>query len=144
MQLRSMGFPDVIFAPGVVHMLLTGQFLYFESGLPSDFSILCFFEKLRVKSDNAARMLMYLTSKDGKVKTNDVLKESLKHGITSPSNFVEMKEQIKIFGAMCKFFFSKNGKLGMAMDDLCKCIKRNESALKHKCNSNESRPTKFL
>ena len=85
---------------------------------------------------------MHLTSKDGKVKSNDELKESLKQVITTPSSFVDMKEQIKIFGAVCKFFFGKDGKLGIAMDDLCKFIKRNESAMKQKCNNDESLPTK--
>jgi hypothetical protein len=125
-------------------MLLTGQFLYFEPGHPNNFSCFVFSEKLRVKSDNTATMLMHLTSKDGKVKTNDELKESLKQVITTPGCFVDMKEQLNIFGAVCKFFFGEEGKLGVAMDDLCKFIKRNESALKHKCNNDRSLPTKIL
>ena len=143
-QLRSVGFPDVGFAHGVVQMLLNGQFLYFEPGQPNNYSIFCFFEKLRVKSDNTATMLMHLTSKDGKVKTNDELKESLRQVITTPGCFADMKEQIKIFGAVCKFFFGKDGKLGIAMDDLCKFIRRNESAMKHKCNNDKSLPTNIL
>ena len=60
-----------------------------------------------MKSDNTATKLMHLTSKDGKVKTNDELKESLKQVITTPGCFVDMKEQLNIFGAVCKFSLVK-------------------------------------
>ena len=44
---RELGFPDVSFAHGVVQAFLSGHFLYHEPGCPNNFSILCFYEKLR-------------------------------------------------------------------------------------------------
>ena len=65
---RELGFPDVGFAHGVVQEFLSGYFLYHEPGCPNNFSIFCFYEKLRDALDNKRRLLMHLKSKDGNLK----------------------------------------------------------------------------
>ena len=103
---RELGFPDVGFAHGVFQAFLSGHFLYHESGCPNNFSIFCFYEKLRNALDNKRRLLMRLKSKDGKAKSNEEINESLCQVVVAPSNFTKMKEQIKIFGLVLQIFLS--------------------------------------
>ena len=68
---RELGFPDVGFAHRVVQEFLSGHFLYHDPGCPNNFSIFCFYEKLRDALDNKRRLLMHLKSKDEKYKSNE-------------------------------------------------------------------------
>ena len=68
---RKLGFPDVGFAHGVGQEIFSGRFLYHEPGCPNNFSIFCFYEKLRDALDNKRRLLIHLKSKDGKDKSNE-------------------------------------------------------------------------
>ena len=57
---RELGFPDVGFSHGVVQAFLSGHFLYHEPVCPNNFSIFCFYEKLRDALYNKTRLLMHL------------------------------------------------------------------------------------
>ena len=89
---RELGFPDVGFAHGVVQAFLSRHFLYHEPGCPNNFSIFCFYEKLRDALDNKRRLLIHLKSKDVKAKSNEEINESLRQVVVAPSNFTKMKE----------------------------------------------------
>ena len=54
---------------------------------------------------------MHLESKDGKVKSNEEINESLRQVVVAPPNFTKMKEQIKIFGRLKQIFLGKKPKL---------------------------------
>ena len=53
-----------------------------------------------------------------------------------------MKEQIKIFEGLNQIFLGKEAKTTEGIWDFYKLIKKNESALKHKCNDENPLPTK--
>ena len=57
---RELGFLDVGFAHGVVQVFLSGHFLYHEPVCPNNFSMFCFYEKLRDALDNKRCLLMHL------------------------------------------------------------------------------------
>ena len=86
---------------------------------------------------------MHLKSKDGKAKSNEEINESLCQVVVAPSNFTKMKKQIKIFGGLNQIFMGKEAKTTEGIWDFYKLIKKNESALKHKCNYDNLIPTKF-
>ena len=109
--------------------------MYHEPGCPNNFSIFCFYEKLRDALDNKRRLLMHLKSKDGKAKSNEEINESLLQVVVAPSNFTKMKEQIKIFGGLNQIFLGKEAKNTKGIWDFYKLIKKNESALKQKYNN---------
>ena len=58
---RELGFQDVGFAHGFVQVFVSGHFLYHEPGCTNNFSIFCFYEKLRDALDNKRRLLMHLS-----------------------------------------------------------------------------------
>ena len=117
--------------------------MYHEPGCPNNFSILCCYEKLRDALDNKRRFLMHLKSKDVKAKSNEEINESLRQVVVAPSNFTEMKEQIKIFGGLNQIFLGKEAKTTKGIWDFYKLIKKNESSLKHKCNNDNLLQRKF-
>ena len=134
---RYLGFQDVGSAHGFVQAFLSRYFLYHEPGCPNNFSIFCFYEKLRDALDNKRRLLMHLKSKYGKAKGYEEINDSLRQVVVVPSNFTKIKERIKIFGGLNQMFFGKEAKTTEAIWDFYKLIKKNESALKHKCNDDD-------
>ena len=141
---RELGFPDVGFAHGVVQAFLRGHSLYHEPGCPNNFSIFCFYEKLRDAFDNKRRLLINLKSKYGKSKINEEINESLRQVVVAPSNFTKIKEQIKKIGGINQMFLGKEAKTTEGTWDFYKLIKKNESALKHKCNDDNLLKKKFI
>ena len=77
---------------------------------------------------------MHLKSKYGKPKSNEEINESLRQVVFALSNFTKMKEQIKIFRGLNQIFLGKEAKTTEGIWDFYKLIRKNESALKHKCN----------
>ena len=86
---------------------------------------------------------MQLKSKDRKAKINEEINDSLRQVVVAPSNFEKMKEQVKIFRGLNQIFLGKEAKTTEIIWDFYKLIKKNESALKHKCNNDNLLPTKF-
>ena len=62
--------------------------------------------------------------------------------VVAPSNFTQMKKKIKIFGGLNQIFLGKEAKTTEGIWDFYKLIKKNESALNHKCNNDYLFPTK--
>ena len=69
---------------------------------------------------------MHIKSKDRKAKSNEEINEFLHQVVVAPSNFIKMKEQIKIFGGLNKIFLEKEAKATEGIWDFYKMIKKNE------------------
>ena len=86
---------------------------------------------------------MHLKAKDGKVKTNEEITESLRQVVVSPSGFTKMKEHINIFAGLNKIFLGKRAISTQGVWDFYKSMKQNKSQLKHACNKDSLLPTKI-
>ena len=142
MLLRSGGHPDVGYAHGVVQLLLSGNFLYNSPGNPSNLSVFCFYEKLRDGSENEQKLLLHVMAKDGKERSTDEIKNSLKQVVVAPSNYTQMKDQLMIFREVTKIFFGSKSKLPESLKEVCKVIVSNASRLKYKCKDDKLLPAK--
>jgi len=141
-RLRQAGCPDVGFAHGVIQALLTGQFLYFEPGSPSNFSIFSFYKKLVDARDCRKRMLLHIRSKDGKSKSNDEINESLRQVVVVPASITQLVDQVEIFSKVHYIFFGNN-KSYKAFVKLGKRIVRDESELLHAAAADSKLPAKI-
>ena len=141
-RLRTAGSPDVNFAHGVTQALLTGQFLYFEPGRPSNFSIFSFQKKLVDARDCTHRMLLHIRARDGRSKSSDEIKESLKQVVIAPASITQLFDQVEIFAKTVRIFFGSN-KSHKAFVKLGKRIKQDESELLHAAAADSKLPTKL-
>jgi len=141
--LREEGLQDVGFAHGTVQALLTGHFLYNFTGCPSNFSIFSFHEKLKDGSETENTLLMHVMAKDGKARSKEDIKQSLKQVVVVPTNFNEMKEQLAIFVVISKKIMGKESLLPLGLKDFYRYMNRNASALKYKIRADELLPTKY-
>ena len=142
-QFREFGLSDVGFASGVVQAFLSGRLLYFEPGIPNNFSCFTFKEKLSCKYDGERSLILHLREKDGKVRTNEEINESLQQVVTAPTNYTQMVEQMQIFTVLNKIFVGANGKSTRGLGDLVKRMKRNASTLKHMISSDPTYPAQI-
>ena len=141
-RLRQAGCPNVGFAHGTTQALLTGQFLYFEPGFPSNFSMFSFYKKLVDAHDCKKRMLLHIHSKDGKSKSNDEINESLKQVVVVPASITQLVDQVEIFSKVIHIFFG-NDKSYRAFVKLGKRIVREESELLHAAATDSKLPAKI-
>jgi len=141
-RLRMAGSPDVSFAHGTTQALLTGQFLYFEPGCPSNFSIFSFQTKLVDARDCTRRMLLHIRAKDGRSKSNKEIKESLKQVVAVPASITQLFEQVEIFAKIVRIFFGNN-KSYKAFVKLGNRIKQDESELLHTAAADSKFPAKL-
>ena len=142
--LADRGYPDVGFSHGVVQDLLNGHMLYFEQGCPNNFSPFCVYEKLHDKHDNQNRLLLHVESQKRKNHTDEEIKDSLRQVGVAPSSFTKLMQQMGIFGAANDIFLGEKAKSTEGISDFIKLVSRNESFLKHACNTDNLLPTKIL
>ena len=92
-----MGCQDVSFDQGTIQSLLAALLQYNTPGRPSNLSIFCFHEKLRDGSENEEMVLLWAMQKDGKTRSQEDIKESLKQVVVARSTYNEMKDQLRIY-----------------------------------------------
>ena len=131
-------------ASQTVQAMLARNLVYNCPGSPSNFSIFNFYEKLKDGSENANTLLLHIMSKDGKSRSKEEIKQSLKQVVVAPANYNEMREQTAIFICVTNIFMGKSSLLSLALKDFYGHLIRYSSELKYRIKSDDLLPAKIL
>jgi hypothetical protein len=107
-QFKELGFPDIGFAQGMVQALYIGDFLYSDSGTPSNFTVFALHEVEPLSNSRQKDYLVcQLVQTQGQKKMLDKIIASLKQTVHIPSDFNGMGTQLQVFAAACEIFLAK-------------------------------------
>ena len=144
-QFADLGLKEVVYAHGTIQAIIHGFFLYGVGGSPSNFSAFCFGEHNPTDESPLDRCLvLHIMATQGRGKTMDDIKGMSKQTVEVPSNYQDLIDRLKIFGAACQIFFGKNSLIVSRLLSLRREFKNEKTILKAKIIDDKSLPAKIL
>jgi len=144
-QFKEMGFPDIGFAQGTAQALFVGDFLYADSSTPSNFTVFAFHEQAPLSDSRQNDYLIcQLVQAQGKKKSLDEIKASLKQTVHVPTDFNSMGTQLQLFAAACEVFFGDESVCSTSLRQLLITISRNKKTFRDHITLDDLFVAKFM
>ena len=140
LKLRGVGF-----AQGTAQALYSGSFLYYQECTPSNFTGFGFYQQNPHKGDLRERaILLHIMSKEGRGKSWDEVRSSMKQAVRTPMSVQELLTQLSYLrGASC-IFFGTGSLISDRISSLESAIENHKLSFELQTSNDNSFPTKFL